>query len=183
MRTTLVTAPTEEWITADELREHPACRIDTTADDGWLHQLITAARQRYEELTQRVLISSTWDLYLDEFPGEDYIELPAILTSVTSLKYQDSSDVQQTWAASNYVVTTVAEPVARLSLAYGETWPTTYGEPDDIVLRFVAGYTTANLPVSLKNWLCVWVAGTYDGNQPLVDIAENMMRANGRWAI
>jgi len=185
MRLKLYTAPTDEAITLADLKAHPAARISATTDDAWIDQLIIAARVRYEELTQRILMQSTWDLYLDEFPDGDVIELPAPLVSVASIAYRDENNGAQTWlyATGNYVIDTVSEPVARLALAYGVSWPTVYQGLNVIAVRFVAGYTAATVPISLKTWLCAWVAAVYDGNDQLQEIAESMMRVGGRWAI
>lgn len=183
MRLKLYAAPTAEAVGLDELKDNPAVRITVAADDTWVDQLIIAARKRYEELTQRILMSSTWDLYLDGFPGDNKIELPAPLISVTSITYYDTANALQTWAATNYVVDAVSEPVARVALAYGVSWPLTYARPNAVIVRFVAGYTAETIPADLKYWLCVWIGAVYDGNSALQDVAEMMMRTNGRWSI
>ncbi len=57
-----------------------------TTEDAILSALITAARQQVEAITQRALITQTWDAYLDEFPDKDSIALPfGQLQSVTGV--------------------------------------------------------------------------------------------------
>ena len=183
MRLKLITAATEAPVTLDELKVHPSLRAGDD-DDAWLDQLVSAVALRYEELTQRILMSSTWELYLDGFPCHQTIDLPAPLASVTSVKYLDTAEALQTWAATNYIVDTVSEPVAHLKLAYGISWPLiSYNGVNAVTIRFISGYTAANIPANLKTWLCAWVAAVYDGNSQLQEIAEGMMRTAGRWPI
>ncbi len=55
-----------------------------TTEDTILSALITAARQQVEAITQRALITQTWNAFLDEFPVKDFIVIPfGQLQSVT----------------------------------------------------------------------------------------------------
>jgi len=127
---------------------------NTTADPE-LVSWITAARQYAETFTHRSLITSTWDLKLDHFPSGD-IWLPrAPLVSVTSVTYIDTAGATQTWALSgNYSVDAPAGPEAgpgRVIPAYGVTYPSTYGVPNAVTVRFVAGYGAASaVPAGIK---------------------------------
>lgn len=67
----LITAPTIEPVTLEEIKEH--CRIDGAEDDNLLTSLITVARQEAEKITRRQLITATWELRLDHFPGGCFI--------------------------------------------------------------------------------------------------------------
>jgi uncharacterized phiE125 gp8 family phage protein len=120
--------------------------VNTTADPQ-LADLIQAARDRAEQATDRAMLTQTWDLVLDAFPDEDWIEIPKPpLVSVTSVKYLDSTGVLQTWPAANYLVEAPAGPRCRrgrLSLAYGISWPSTFGQIKDVTIRFVCGAATA----------------------------------------
>lgn len=171
MRKTLVTAATEEALDLDWVKAN-VLRITSTDDDIRISQLIRAAVTVYEQFVNRVLLSSTWDVYFDEFPDE-YLELPPPLVSVTTVKYQDSSDVQQTMDAADYVVDTTREP-GRVSLAYGESWPTTYGEPNDVVVRCVSGYgNAASIPEDIKLGLAFCVQAMYRG-EDLTSVYESL---------
>lgn len=159
MRLLLITAPTEEAVTIDEAKQF--LRESSDDFDAYIDGLIMAARTAYEDWTGCILMYSTWDMYLDEFP--ESFELPAPLVSVTSVKYQDTSDVQQTVTAAYYVVDTISEPVARIALASGQSWPDTYGELNDVVVRFVAGWTAIQVPQIVKQGTLLWIAQQYDG--------------------
>ena len=132
--------------------EAPA--TNTTADPQ-LTLLIQMARDRAEQATSRALLTQTWDYYLDQFPNDIYIEIPKPpLASITSLKYKDTAGTLQTWAATNYIVEAPAGPrcqCGRLGLVRSVVWPARYGAIADIVIRFVAGNTTAaGVPPMLK---------------------------------
>lgn len=162
MRKVIVTANTEEALTVDEVKSF-ALRQASNADDAWIERLIVSARLAYEEFTGRVLMSSTWDIYYDSF--DDELELPSPLISITSVKYQDTSDVQQTLAAATYQYDIYSEP-ARLRLAYGQVWPTCYGEMNDIVIRCAAGYANAaSVPDVIKDGMYLYIQQIYDGPQ------------------
>lgn len=142
-----VTAPSSEPVTLAEAKVQCLVSSDITdRDDQISNFLIPAARDRAEAQTGRALLTQTWDLYLNSFPPDSYIEIPKPpLVSITSLKYRDTLGVLQTWAAANYTVSAPAGPRCargRITLAYGVTWPSTRGTADDVVIRFVCGATT-----------------------------------------
>lgn len=136
MKTKLITAPYAEPIHLDEAKGH--LLVTGTDQDALISNLITAARSDCEDFTGRQLVLATYDLYLDYFPDE--IEIPhAPLVSVTSISYEDTAGTTQTVTSSDYVVDTVSEP-GIITLAYGESWPSTYAEANAIRVRYVAGY-------------------------------------------
>lgn len=118
-----------------------AANITGSADDGLLQVLISAARQQAETITHRALVTSTFDLKLDAFPGsDDVIEIPLPpLQSVTSITYLDGDGASQTMDSDDYVVDISSEP-GRVYLAYGASWPSTQNRRDAVTIRFVAGY-------------------------------------------
>jgi len=160
MRLKLITGPTAEALHLDDVKKS-ALRVYNEDDDYRISRLIVSAREAFENFANRILLSSTWDLYLDAFA--DVIELIPPATSVTNIKYQDSSDVQQTLAITYYVTDFITEP-ARITLAYGQSWPSTYGELNDVVIRFVAGYANAAaVPEGIKQGMMLHIQEAYDG--------------------
>lgn len=143
-----ITDPVLEPITLSEAKLQCLISEDITDQDLLISDvMIPAVRDRAEVATQRALMTQTWDLVMDAFPADGYIEIPRPpLVSVTYLKYRDTAGVLQTWAASNYVVTTPAGPRCRrgrLSLARSVVWPSTYGQAGDVTVRFVCGHAQA----------------------------------------
>jgi uncharacterized phiE125 gp8 family phage protein len=179
MRMSLVTANTEEALTLEEAKDHLRIGSDMS-DDARIARLIVAARLDYERFTNRILMSSTWDAYFDSWPEDGVILLPGPVTSVTSIKYQDTSDTEQTWTSSLYVKDLVSEP-ARITLAYGQSWPLIYYETNNIVIRFVSGYANAgSVPEDIKNGLYFAIQAAYDADTNMTSLAESFWWAH-RW--
>lgn len=134
-----VVEPVEEPVTLEEARGQ--CRIDGTAEDELLAGAVGAARQHLEEITGRALLTQTWELFLDAWPGGREIALPRPpLQSVTSVKYVDVDDVEHTLAGAAYLVDTVGLP-GRLVLREGASWPAAaLRAVNGVCVRFVAGW-------------------------------------------
>lgn len=125
-----------------------------TSEDDDLTDLITDAREEVEKVTNRRLLSQTWDYILDEFPDDDYIRIPyGNLQSVTSIIYKDSAGTSTTMTVTtDYLVETNGDQYGRIVLPYGGSWPSFTAYPSNpITIRFVCGWTTAALvPKTLK---------------------------------
>jgi len=135
---TLVTAPVGAPLTVDEAKAQ--VHQGDPIDDEILNSMILAATERCEIYTGRQMLTATWQLKLDRFPSGSCIELPkAPLVSVSSVQYVDTAGDTQTWAAANYKTEIPSGPRARrgrLALAFGKTWPSTYGEIADVTIEF-----------------------------------------------
>jgi len=156
-------APSTEPITTDEAKTH--LRQASSDDDTFIGELITAAREHIESLANRSLITQTWVLKLDAFPGAVNAIYPPRppLQSVTSIAYTDSAGDAQTLAASLYAVSTDGW-MPRIVPVYGETWPVTEGNINDVTVTYVAGYgaTAADVPEALKSAIKLQVELLYD---------------------
>jgi uncharacterized phiE125 gp8 family phage protein len=164
----LFTAPASEPITTNEAKAH--LRIDASDEDNLITGYITAARQLCELYARRALVTQTWDLSLEQWPGCDQIELPRPpLQSVTSISYIDSNGATSTLASSSYIVDTASEP-GRVILAYGATWPTVTLRPGPaITVRYVAGYgAAAAVPELYKQALKLIVGHFFENREQVV---------------
>lgn len=143
---TLITGPALEPIDRDTtLKSH--LRIDHDDENDLLDALIIAAREYYEAATRRALITQTWQLTLDAWPGGNSLRLPKPpLQSISHIKYLDEGGLETTWASSNYVVDTAG---GRVALAKNISWPTVSLYPVGAVrITFAAGHGAAasNVP-------------------------------------
>ena len=170
----LVTPPAEEPVSLAEAKQH--LRVDGGDDDLLIGSLITAARQAAETKTGRQLITARWKLLLDAFPGPlmqsasgASFSLPghAILLakcpvqSVVSIEYLDMNGTTQVMPSSDYVLDAACEP-ARLTPAFGKTWPPTLPQMGAVSVTFDAGYGTASaVPEGLKSWIKLRVGSLY----------------------
>jgi uncharacterized phiE125 gp8 family phage protein len=135
----LITAPTSEPVSTSELKSQ--LRITGTDQDTMLDLLISVARQHVEDYLRVQIMTATWELYLDEFPatGECIYIQKSPVTAISSIKYLDSSGVEQTWSATEYSCDYNSTP-CRIYEAYGYSWPTVRDIRNCIYIRFVAGY-------------------------------------------
>lgn len=123
-------------------------------EDTILAALITAARQQVEAITQRQLITATFDAFFDEFPAKGFIPLPfGQLQSVTSLTYTDSDGTPHTMTpTTDYLVDASSDP-GRVYLPYGGSWPSFTAHPvNPIAIRFVAGFgsNASDVPAAIR---------------------------------
>ncbi len=155
------TPPTSEPLTLEEAQLH--LRVTDTSEDDLINALIKAARNAAETYTNRQLMPATWDLYLDRFPcGMVPIELPRCpVATVGSITYLDSDGASQTWSSSDYSLDIYSEP-ARITLAYGESWPAARYVANNIRIRYTAGYATAALvPAPIKQAMLLMIESMY----------------------
>ena len=159
----LVTPPAGEPVTLLEAKQH--LRVDVDDDDALIGSLIAAARQAAETITGRQLMTARWKLVLDAFPGATFthagtgatFSLPAHavllakcpVQSVLSIEYLDMNGTPQTMPATDYVLDAACEP-ARLTPAFGKTWPPTLPQIEAITVTFDAGYGLASAVPDLR---------------------------------
>lgn len=152
----LVTGPSGEPVDLETVKSH--CNLIGIDDHDELLKSVTipSARSRGELATRRQFMTATWDLWLDYFPGDLWIEVPRPpLQSVSFIKYYDTAGVQQTFASTNYVVQAFSgERCARgrIALTPFVPWPLTHsGRIGAVQIRFICGYGGAkDVPAALK---------------------------------
>ena len=162
---TLITAPTSEPITIDEVISH--LRIDGSDEYGLIESYIKAARVYCEKWQNRAYIPQTWMLDLDDFPDEDYINIPLPpLQSVSSVVYYDTDDNNYTLSTSEYLVDIDNEP-GRIYLNYSKTWPSITLRPANAVeITFIAGYGDADdVPQHIKQAILLLVGHMYENRE------------------
>ncbi len=146
-----VTAPASEPLDLDDVKLHLRVALDQTDEDELIVSLMQAARETAETYTHRAIPVQTWDEKFDGFPGyELWLSKPPV-TSVTSVTYLDTAGTSTVWAAANYRTDLPSGPWARRARivpAFGVVYPSTYGVPAAVTVRFVCGYTTA--PEAIK---------------------------------
>lgn len=182
MKLVLQTAPTDEPVTAAEaatwLRETDSSRLTT------IGELVDSAIAELEREYWTQFCTATWDQYFDAWPASRFLLRKNPVISVSSVKYTDHDDTEQTVATS---VWEQADENGRgiVRLKHDQMWPSDCrGHQDDIVIRYTAGYgAAAAVPAPIKHALKVWIAAAYafpDGvstlrlSQPPIAV-ENLM--------
>lgn len=160
----LSTGPTIEPVSVDDVREH--LYIDHNDDDAQLEAFITAARLWAEGYTGRQFNTATYVWNFDEWPDDTIVLPKPPLQSVTSVKYYDTSNTQQTLGTTLYDVATNT-PHGEIRLGYQDTWPTLRGHRDDIEVTFVAGYgdDAADVPQTIRNAIMMLVGTMYENRE------------------
>lgn len=161
MRLKLVTAPTSEPVSVEDLKTHAV--IDTSSDDDLLADMIGIAREQVEEETGRALMTQTWALTLDRFPPIIYAPKPP-LSSVSSITYVDTAGETQTWSSDEYLVDASSHhKPGRITTAYGYSYPSVRSQPGAVTVTFIAGYGAAgDVPKQLKQAIMLLVGAMYE---------------------
>lgn len=166
----VITPAAVEPITLAEARSH--LRIDAFGsppshpDDDYIEELISSAREWTEDYLRRGLATKTIDIVFDSF---DDIVIPLQpVQSITSIKYQDVNDVQQTVPNTVYKLNTFNGDVV---LKYNQSWPSAYPEEGVIIVRAVVGYTTGQspdtepMPFPIKAAMLLIIGNLYENRQ------------------
>lgn len=156
-------APTSEPITIEDLKGY--LRNGSNLEDELLNNLIKEAREEVEHDALLAIMPQTLVLSLDCWPEwePNQIELRRYpVVAVSSIAYLDSSGVSQTLSSTLYRVDITTKP-ARITPAYGQTWPVTYSVTSPITITFTAGFATPNLiPETVKQAIRVKAATTFE---------------------
>ena len=153
----VITPPATEAVTLTEAKLH--CRVDHDAEDSLIDSLITAARVYCEGVQNRAYVEQTLELTLDKFPPSIfYLPRPPLLT-VESIKYTDKDGAEETFDSGKYIVDTGSFK-GRVSLKYGESWPSVTLQPIAAVkIRFTAGYD--EVPQTAKQAMLLLIGHWY----------------------
>lgn len=165
-----------EPVSLAEVKQH--LRVDIPDDDALILALISSARQMAETLTNRQLLSATWNLVLDAFPGPSLMSVPAGLSysipghailipkgpvqTVTSIVYQDMNFNLVTMPSEDYVVTST-DDLTRITPIFGQIWQPTLPQIGAVTVQFVAGYgDSTQVPEGIKHWIKLRVDSLYN---------------------
>jgi len=168
----LVTAPEVEPIIQADVEAQ--LQYELPVDQvSLVNGFISAIRQKAEVALRRALITQTWNLALDGFPGPSLcnpfamIEVPLPpLQSVVSIGYLSTDNVLTVLNAGDYVVDLESTP-GRITPAYGKTWPQTLNFPGSVRVQFVAGYgdEATDVPQCIKQWCLLNIAALYENRE------------------
>ena len=169
-------APSVEPITLAQARQRMRITAEDDGDDTDIEGMITTARMSQEKTTGRQCITATWEWTLDAFPASTYANPEGLfhvpispVISVTSIKYYDVDNAEQTWSTDEYQVDTT-DMVTRIRLVFGYSYPDTYDRMSAVKVTFTAGHgaTPADVPGPLKDALQYRVAQLYEMRQPVI---------------
>ena len=160
----VTTLPETEPITVDNVKEFG--RIDTTAEDILLGNMIIAVRDATEKYLNRALVQQTITMVMDFWPDSLVIELPSPpLISVTGIYTTTEAGVDTAYSSSNYYVITNTDSRGKIVLSQSATPPTNsdrdYG---GFKIIYVAGYgdEASDVPQLILEGMKLWVSIFYE---------------------
>lgn len=183
----LITPPATYPVSLIEAKAH--LRVDFSDDDALIEIFRKAATVDVENFCGRAFIDQTWDYYADAFPvAEIKIPKPPLI-EVIGVFSLDSDGAEQEFATSGYRVDTASE-LARITLAYGGSWPTLQAVSNAVRVRFRAGYLddnspqAANVPEPIKVAILLTIGNYYANRETIVigqtatilPVVENLLR-------
>jgi len=159
-----VANPTIEVVLLDDLKTHVR-QLHTNDDDEYLLKLIIEAREEIEDTSGLALISQTWQMTLDRWPGQrdqwwdgvrespiteldggfpsiiEPIRYPLISVDTINVYDEDSNSTAVT-IASTFDIDLISRP-GRISLQRGATWPIASRSINSVEINYTAGYGAA----------------------------------------
>lgn len=151
------TTPSAQVVATADMKESLGVESTFTGHDTMIARQITSATYEVEGFLWMTLLTTSWTLTQGNL--EDEIPLRhGPVTSITSVKYYDSANTQQTMSSGDYFLTSGLHDAKVVFLG---TLPTLYDRPDAIEIVFVAGVTSIvdTRPVEYIYWR---VADMYD---------------------
>jgi hypothetical protein len=159
MALTLITPSIAEPVSLVEAKLY--LRQDIDDDDTLIAGRIIAARRYCENTKNYSLMTQTWELVLDQWPGFQFVgpervqetaernpayrqiiipQPPLQQILFDNCFYYDTLGNPYAFDPTNYIVDTDRRP-GRLGLAWGKVWPTVVLQPlNGIRIQFMAGY-------------------------------------------
>lgn len=157
--------PSVEPLTLTEAKAH--LRVDFTDDDTYIDTIIKSARKVCEKYCNIVFITQTWRQNENNFGA--YIDLSVSpVQSVTTIKYYDTAEVQQTLATANYQVDTLSDTGAiyeGVTLGFPSISSNTIN-PIEVI--YVCGYGLAvSVPEDIKAAILLMISHLYENREPV----------------
>jgi len=156
----VTTAPVLEPVTLAEAKLH--LKVDYTADDALITELIKTARQKCEQFQNRAFIEQIITAKLDSFSNVIALPMPPLI-SVTTVKYLDTNGVQQTLANTYYDEDKTSQP-GLITLGYNDSWPAVRSQHHAVEIIYKAGYGAAasTVPEYIKTATKLWLSDLYE---------------------
>lgn len=157
------TPPPAEPIPLADAKAH--LRVEHTADDSIITALIIAARQACENIIQRTLVNTEYELIQDCFTPQLKLRKPPV-TAIASIQYRDTTGAWQTLAPGDYSNQLSFLP-GFIEPAIGKCWPATANVSDAVKVTYTAGYGANgnNVPQAIKEWMLLTIGSMYENRE------------------
>ena len=146
MPVTAVTASTALALTTVDANDHLKGLYDE--NDAHLLRLIAAATVYVEKRYGTHLLNATVTETFEGWTNSNFMRLArAPVVSITSIKYYDADGTQQTWAASNYILTAPENLPGEVEVAPDISLPSTDARTYPWEVIYVSGYGAAETAI------------------------------------
>jgi len=112
-------------------------KSDDVTEDRRIAKLVPLAYNLVERKLNKAIITQTRTATMPGFGNMILLDYPPLAT-VTSVKYYDTSNNQQTFSSANYIVDTTAT-WGTIQLQEGQSWPTVRTRTDAVEVIFTCG--------------------------------------------
>ena len=172
-------APAVEPVTLSEAKAH--CRVDASADDTLITNLITTARELVEDYIDRALVTQRLVMKFDQFPYEIELPRPPMASSGTvtavTITYTIADSSTATVAATDYRVDRDSTP-GRIRTTYNGSWPSALLDANAITVTWWAGYgSSSDIPQRVKSAMLMTILELYEkrGDGQMPDGAKRLL--------
>lgn len=156
-------SPTAEPITLEEAKMH--LRVDGEDEDLYITALIQMAREVCENYCNRAILTQTVTLKMQNFPDCKIPLRFGNIQSITSIKYFDREDQEQTIDAADYVLHSLYESYI-IAPAFEKSFPLTRGDIGNITVTYVAGWTAATkVPAAIRHAMLLTIGEMYENRE------------------
>ncbi len=183
--TTLKTAATVLPLSLGEIKDYLEIEDSIEEEDAELKQALRTATTSVERFTRRTLVTTTWTMWMDRFPGRQLpwwdgirqgadseltdltepIFIPkSPLISITHIKSHVQGGTESTFSSGNYIVDLASEP-ARVALKVSQTWPTdALRTINGVEIEFIAGYgpVGSDVPEDIRRALLIIIKDLHE---------------------
>jgi len=157
----LTTQTTLSELVASILEAKTQLRLDHDQHDTMIENQITAASEYIEQILDRTLLTTTYQLTFDQWPDKIDLRRPPV-QAVSSVEYKDTDGTTQTLTEGDeyYVTTNGDEGQVKPDV----NWPAEYSYGfDNITVTYDAGYGGASdIPQPIKQAIISLVIDLYE---------------------
>lgn len=169
---TLITGPTAQPISLEEVKEHLYIVVTDTTRDNYLSDIQDSVVDQFQSETEYQVMQATYKLTLPNF-NFDYIDIPLIpVQSISEFLYYTDATSTDTLVQDTDYYFVKTDRTARLYPV--NSWPSAGDRPDAVQITFIAGYATqSQVPTRLLHGL-KFLIGHYNENRQSVVVGPNV---------
>lgn len=159
MKTKLITAPTSFPVTLLEAQSF--YRVIGSENDAEITRSLAAATEKAEQITNRQLVTATYEGYLDAFKSKVVLPKPPF-ASVTKVEYIDTDGATQLW--TDFYMDDVSEP----AVLYFDSFPSDVKTDgvNNVIITYVCGYD--EVPQAINSWILIYGLTLFENRENTV---------------